>query len=151
MQPELFHWRLSWHTMQPCMGLGILPVPLVPSLCLMLGLLLLELQLPSSFCFLLIIDTLLISPQGPKAWLPENKITLLAVLCCIMFILLSLKSKCLKAHWRYVNSFVSSFALCLPLSCLEENIGSRQLSFQECNIQPLIPLPPIFLLSTLKS
>lgn len=113
---------------------------------LVLGLLLLELQLPSSFCFLLIVDTLLISPQGPKAWwLPEKKITPLGVFCCIMFLLLPLKSKGLKAHCRYVNSFLSSPFL------LGGEYRKPDSCFQECGIQHLSTLPSVFLLSTLKS
>lgn len=123
--------------------LGILPVYLLFLGCvLVLGLLLLKLQVPSSFYFLLIIGSLFISSQGRKAWgLPEKKkIVLLPLICYIIFILVLLKSASLKVHWRDVNSFVSSFALCLPDNWVSKNMVSS-ISF---------PCPHFFTLHTSK-
>lgn len=71
----------------------------------------------------------------------RKKIMPFVVFCCIMFILLPLKSKGLKAHCRHVNSFASPFSLCFLLFYLEEDIASQTTEFPRMH---LFPLPSIF-------
>lgn len=145
MLPELFHWR-SQGTLQD--GLGILPVPLFClflACVLVLGLLFLELQLPSRFCFLLIVAILLVSPQRPKAWwLPEKNHALSS------FLLHNVSSfateiKRSESTLQIREFLCLIFCIVLPFSFWRGIEEARQLNFQECGIQHLFPLPSIFL------